>query len=124
MTGKLSFNLEGVRVDPESLIVLCTCPDEATAERVAGALVEERLAACVNAIAGVSSTYRWQGKVERDREVLLLIKTTDSAYDRIEDRIRELHPYELPETVAVPIVRGSRAYLRWLQEAASGGASE
>ena len=111
-------------MDPKSLIVLCTCPDEATAGRLACALVEEELAACVNAIPGVSSTYRWQGEVQRDREVLLVIKSTETAYARLEERIRELHPYELPETVAVPIVRGSRAYLRWLQEAASGGASK
>lgn len=111
-------------MNPKSLIVLCTCPDEATAERLAGSLVQEQLAACVNAVPGVTSTYRWEGKVQQDREVLLLIKSTESAYGRLEARIRELHPYELPETVAVPIVRGSRAYLRWLQEAASGGTSE
>ena len=111
-------------MDPESLIVLCTCPDEETADRLAGSLVEEGLAACVNVIPAVASTYRWQGKLQRDREVLLLIKTTSAAYERLEARIRELHPYELPESVAVPIVRGSRAYLAWLQEAAAGGSSE
>lgn len=102
----------------EALVVLCTCPDAATAERIAGVLVEERLAACVNAMP-VSSTYRWEGRLQRDAEVLLLIKTTGGAYGRTEARLRELHPYELPEVVAVPIVRGSPAYLEWLRGALS-----
>ena len=101
----------------ESLVVLCTCPDEGTGQRVARSLVEEGLAACVNAIPNVASTYRWEDRVHEDREVLLLIKSSSSVYGRLEARIRELHPYELPEVVAVPIVRGSAAYLDWLQAA-------
>ena len=98
----------------ESLVVLCTCPDEGTGQHVARSLVEEGLAACVNAIPNIGSTYRWEGRVQEDREVLLLIKSSSSVYGRLEARIRELHPYELPEVVAVPIVRGSEAYLSWL----------
>jgi periplasmic divalent cation tolerance protein len=104
----------------EPLVVLCTCPDEATAGRIARALVEERLAACANALPGVVSTYRWKGELQEDREVLLLIKSNAGVWDALETRIRELHPYELPEVVAVPIVRGSAAYLSWLQSASSG----
>jgi periplasmic divalent cation tolerance protein len=105
-------------VEDEALVVLCTCPDAATAERIAAVLVEERLAACVNALP-VSSTYRWEGQVRRDTEMLLLIKTTGAAYGPTEARLRDLHPYELPEVVAVPIVRGSPAYLEWLRGALS-----
>ena len=103
----------------ESLVVLCTCPDEGTGQRLARSLVEEGLAACVNAIPNIASTYRWEGKVQEDREVLLLIKSTAVVYPRLEARIRALHPYELPEIVAVPIVRGSAAYLEWLEAAVS-----
>ena len=104
----------------EPLVVLCTCPDEATAVRIARTLVEERLAACANALPGVVSIYRWQGELQDDREVLLLIKSNAGAWAALEARIRELHPYELPEVVAVPIVRGSAAYLSWLLSASSG----
>jgi periplasmic divalent cation tolerance protein len=76
--------------------------------------VEEGLAACVNAIPGIASTYRWEGRVQETREVLLLIKSSSAAYGRLEARIHELHPYELPEVVAVAIVA---AYLSWLNAA-------
>ena len=99
------------------LVVLCTCPDEATASRIARTLVQEGLAACANAVPGVTSIYRWQGEIHEDREVLLLIKSNASAWSVMEPRLRELHPYELPEVVAVPIVRGSAAYLGWLEAA-------
>jgi periplasmic divalent cation tolerance protein len=96
------------------LIVFCNCPDETSAERMATALVEERLAACVNRIAGVASTYRWQGKVCRDNEHLLLIKTTSERFAALCERILALHPYELPEVIAVDIVHGSAPYLDWI----------
>jgi periplasmic divalent cation tolerance protein len=99
-----------------AIIVLNTCPDEASAERIATALVDERLAACVNRIAGVASTYRWQGKVCHDREVLLLIKTTSERFDALRERIVGLHPHELPEVVAVDIARGLPAYLDWIAQ--------
>jgi periplasmic divalent cation tolerance protein len=102
------------------LIVLCTCPDDAAARRIARVLVEEGLAACANALPGVVSTYRWQGDIHEDQEVLLLIKSNVTAYEALEARIRALHPYELPEVVAVPIVRGSTAYLSWLQSSLTG----
>jgi periplasmic divalent cation tolerance protein len=85
-----------------------------TGRRLARSLVEEGLAACVNAIPNIASTYRWEGRIQEDREILLLIKTSEAVYARLEARILDLHPYELPEVVAVPIVRGSAAYLSWL----------
>jgi periplasmic divalent cation tolerance protein len=101
----------------DAIVVLCTCPDEATGESVATTLIEERLAACVNRIAGVASTYRWQGKVCRDSEQLLLIKTTRERFDALRARIVALHPYELPEVIAVDIALGSTPYLEWIAAA-------
>lgn len=98
----------------QNILVLCSCPDEAVAERIARTLVEERLAACVNRISALRSTYRWQGRVEDEPEVLLLAKTSGSRYEALERRISALHPYEVPEIVALPIVAGSKAYLDWL----------
>jgi periplasmic divalent cation tolerance protein len=97
-----------------AIVVLCTCPDDAVADRIAGALVEERLAACVNRLPGVASTYRWKGEVQRDSECLLLIKTTIERFDALRERIVALHPYELPEVIAVDIARGLPAYLHWI----------
>lgn len=98
------------------LLVLTTCPDAGTAGAIARTLVEERLAACVNRLDGVVSTYRWQDATQEDTECLLLIKTAASAFERLEARLLALHPYELPELVAVPVERGSSAYLQWLTE--------
>jgi len=96
------------------LIVLCTCPDGTAADAIAGALLEAGLAACVNRIDGVESLYRWEGTIQRDREVLLLIKTTAVAFGEVEDAISDLHPYELPEIIGVPVTQGSAPYLDWL----------
>jgi periplasmic divalent cation tolerance protein len=96
------------------LLVYCTCPDEKTAETIAQALVEEGLAACINIVPAVKSVYRWKGKVESAAESLLLIKLTSGVYETTERRIVELHPYELPEVIGVPIVAGLQAYLAWL----------
>jgi periplasmic divalent cation tolerance protein len=97
-----------------ALLVLCTCPDDSVADRIAGALVEERLAACVNRLPGVASTYRWNGKVCRDNECLLLIKTVIERFDALRERIVGLHPYELPEVIAVDIALGHAPYLAWI----------
>ena len=96
--------------------MLSTCPDPQTADVLARALVDERLAACVNVLPGVVSTYRWQGAVERDEEVLLLIKTTADRQDALVARLQALHPYELPEALAVEAVGGLAAYLAWVAE--------
>lgn len=98
------------------LLCLCTAPDLATARALADALVGERLAACVNLLPGLESVYRWQGQVERGEEVLLLIKTTAARQDELIARLKTLHPYELPEALAVEAVGGLAAYLGWVDE--------
>ncbi|MGQ0659206.1 MAG: divalent-cation tolerance protein CutA [Chromatiales bacterium] len=98
----------------EFLLVLTTCPDAQTAERIAGRLVEDRLAACVNIQGGIRSVYTWRGAVESAEEYLLLIKTARERYPEVEAAIRARHPYELPEVIAVPIIAGSEAYLGWI----------
>jgi periplasmic divalent cation tolerance protein len=97
-----------------------TLPDQAAAERVAATLVEERLAACAQVLGPVSSTYRWQGKIERAGEWYCHLKTTLAKSPALQARIRELHPYELPEIIALPLMDGDPAYLRWIEEAVSG----
>ncbi|MBK7251014.1 MAG: divalent-cation tolerance protein CutA [Gammaproteobacteria bacterium] len=98
----------------ENILVLCSCPDEAVARRIAHTLVDERLAACVNRLSALRSTYRWQGRIEDEPEVLLLIKAGSARFEALERRIRTLHPHEIPEIIALPIVAGSQAYLDWL----------
>lgn len=95
-------------------LILCTCPDAATAETLANALVSEHLAACVNIIPGISSIYEWQDQVEHAAEVLILIKYSTDRYAPLESRLLELHPYELPEILSVPIQQGLPAYLNWI----------
>jgi periplasmic divalent cation tolerance protein len=99
---------------PDVLLVLTNCPDEATAERIRRDLVESRLAACVNQLAPVRSTYRWQGTIEEAVEVPLLIKTTRVCYPALEAQLRRLHPYSVPEILALPVERGSPDYLTWV----------
>lgn len=96
------------------ILILCNTPDQACAERIAAHLVERRLAACVNILAPCQSVYRWQGQIERAAEVPLLIKTVQSRYAALESAIRDLHPYEVPEIIAIPISEGLPAYLAWL----------
>ena len=95
-------------------LILSTCPDADTAQRLARTLVEERLAACVSLLPGVVSTYRWQGQVEQATEVQLLAKTTADQRDALMARLAELHPYELPEILAVETAAGLPAYLDWV----------
>ena len=97
------------------LLVFCTVPDTETAQRLARTLVEERLAACVNILPGVLSGYRWQGALQQDGELLLICKTTAATYAALEARLRELHPYELPECIAVEARAGLPAYLDWIR---------
>lgn len=104
----------------QAILVLCTCPDEATAQRIADALVAARLAACVNRLPETASTYRWKGEVHRDREHLLLIKTTRERFTALRDRIVALHPYALPEVLALDVVAGLDRYLAWIDFETAG----
>ncbi|HEY0665856.1 MAG TPA: divalent-cation tolerance protein CutA [Gallionella sp.] len=97
------------------LLVMTNLPDAASAAVLAHKLVEARAAACVNQLAPCTSIYRWQDKMETATEVLLLIKTTSEVYPRLESLIREAHPYELPEIIAVPVTAGLPAYLEWVK---------
>lgn len=97
------------------LLCYCSCPDVSSAQTIAEALVDERLAACVQCLPGVRSTYRWQGVVTTDNEVLLFIKTTAGALDALTRRVLDLHPYDVPEVIAVPVERGHATYLDWVR---------
>ncbi len=97
-------------------LILCTCPDRECAENIATAVVDQRLAACVSILPGIHSIYHWQGKRESADEILLLIKTHSQAYGALEHLVRQLHPYELPEIIAVPVENGLPAYLDWISE--------
>lgn len=99
-----------------ALIAFCTCPDRSQAESLAQALVERRLAACVSLLPGVHSVYRWQGRVEQADEVQLLIKTTAESFAALQAAVLELHPYELPELIAVEVAAGLVPYLAWIDE--------
>lgn len=100
----------------EHYVVLVTVPNAATATKIADALVEEQFAACVNTLPGVMSTYRWQGKVQREEELLLIIKTTHEKLIALQERVIQLHPYEVPEVIALNIADGHAAYLNWITD--------
>ncbi|WP_027083775.1 divalent-cation tolerance protein CutA [Lysobacter sp. HA18] len=97
-----------------AVVLHCTCPDAATADRIATALVDERLAACVQQLPGLRSTYRWEGRVERADEILLLIKTADDRIPDVAARVQALHPYDVPELLALDATAGAPAYLDWV----------
>jgi periplasmic divalent cation tolerance protein len=99
-----------------TMVVLTTCGNDEDAGALARALVEQRLAACVNAVSNVASTYRWKGEVQQDRETLLIIKTTARRLAAVEKTIREKSKYELPEVLALPAEAGSADYLGWIRE--------
>lgn len=114
MLGVATRRLPCKSMNHKHIIVLCACPDEAVAGRIARAVVEESLAACVNRITGLRSTYSWGGAVQDEPEVLLIVKTTGARYEALELRIKALHPYELPEIIALPVLGGSSVYLDWV----------
>jgi len=103
----------------DSIVILVTAGSEAEAGKIATALVEEQLAACVNILGPIRSLYRWEGKVADDREWLLLIKTRDERFAAIEARVKALHSYQVPEVIALPIMAGAKEYMRWLRESVS-----
>lgn len=111
--------MERVRYDASAMsaplqVVLCTAPDRDVATRLARTLVEEGLAACVNVVPGVTSVYRWEGRVQQDAEVLLVVKTHPTRLAALEARVLELHPYDVPEFVVLAAAHASVAYLAWL----------
>jgi periplasmic divalent cation tolerance protein len=105
-------------------VVFVTGPDADTLESIGRALVEEGLAACVNVVPGISSVYRWDGETRVDREALALIKTTEGCVQASRLRVEELHPYDVPEFVAVEVGEGSPAYLRWVRESVTDGSGD
>jgi periplasmic divalent cation tolerance protein len=98
----------------EFIIVFITAPNEKEAASISRTIVEERLVACVNIIPSVRSIYRWQGRVEDEQEVLMVVKTKKSLFERLQERVKELHSYEVPEIIGLPLVEGSKEYLDWL----------
>ncbi len=98
----------------DALVVLVTTPTAEQATELARALVGERLAACGNVLAGVRSVYRWEGSVHEDAEALLVLKTTRARFEALRERVLALHPYQVPEVLALPVEAGSAAYLAWI----------
>lgn len=105
--------------DPSARIVLTTVGNQADAARLARTLVEERLAACVNVLPAMASTYHWKGAIEQDTEHQVVIKTTAARIDALEARLRELHPYEVPELLVLDVIGGGANYLAWVRESTS-----
>jgi len=103
-------------MEPEYVLVMTTLPADAAAVEFARTLVEERLAACVNLLAPMESVYRWEGQVETEPERQVVLKTSRARVNTLWERVRELHPYDVPEFIVLPIVDGNDAYLRWIAE--------
>ena len=104
------------------IVVLVTCPSPTIGRRLARHIISRRLAACVNMVPAVQSTYRWQGKVEQARETLLIIKSTRRLFERLRRAILAQHPYDVPEIIALPVAAGHRPYLGWVRQSVFGGA--
>lgn len=103
----------------EEIITFVTAPSEDEASGIARALVESRLAACVNIVRNIRSIYRWQGAVEDDSEVLMVVKTERGLFAALSEKVKEMHSYDVPEIIAIPIVDGSESYLEWIRESTS-----
>jgi len=103
----------------EALVVYITAPNEEEAAKIAKILVEERLAGCVNIIKDIRSIYSWQGKLEDEKEVLMIVKTRLELFSALTSKVKELHSYTVPEIIAMPIADGSKEYIKWLKEATS-----
>ena len=111
---------DGGGASDELVLALSTAPDAEHAARIARALVDERLAACVSLVPGLTSIYRWQGQVQADPEVLLLIKTRRALVPKLKERLPKLHPYQVPELVVAPVQDGLEAYCRWVRDETDG----
>lgn len=97
-------------------LILCTCPDKISAQKIAQALITKKLAACVNMIPNITSIYEWEGKVVEETEVLLLIKTKQNLFTQLSDEITHIHPYDIPEVIALDIAQGNPDYMHWLNQ--------
>ena len=113
--GRTGYSFH-VKSNDRCLVVLVTAPRLAVARKLAAAILEAKMAACINLLRGVESHYIWRGKRERSNEVLLLIKTTGRRLAALRSLVEKLHPYEVPEFIALPISAGSRPYLQWLKQ--------
>lgn len=102
--------------DIREIVVFITAPNEEEAAGIARALVESRHAACVNIIKNIRSIYSWQGNVEDDSEILMIVKTRKSLFSSLSAKVKDIHSYDVPEIIALPIIDGSEEYLRWLRE--------
>jgi periplasmic divalent cation tolerance protein len=104
--------------DTEVRVVLCSCPPD-HAERIARTVLDERLVACVNVVSGVKSLYWWKDAIEADSESILVIKTPTAQYQKLEQRLQEIHPYDVPEVLSLDVVDGSRSYISWVRDVAT-----
>lgn len=100
----------------DAVVIFITVSNEQEGVKIAKNLVEEKLAGCINIVRDIRSVYSWQGKIEDDAELLLIVKTRRQLFTRLKDRVKELHSYSVPEIIAIPIIEGSEDYLKWLEE--------
>ncbi len=105
----------------KEVVIFITAGSQAEAEKIARRLVEEKFAACVNIIPGAVSVFRWEGKVNQENEVLLIVKSVAELLEKVVDRVKQLHSYQVPEVIALPIIGGAPDYLKWLREESSVG---
>lgn len=103
-------------MDHSYIIVFCTVPDEKSARLISRTIVQEKLAACSSTIPGTESVYTWQNVVQQEQELLLIIKTRSDLFDKLQEKILQTHPYEVPEIIAFPIIKGNSEYLKWIDE--------
>ena len=100
----------------EAVVIYITAPNEEEGTKIARVLIEERLAGCVNIVKPIRSIYRWHENIEDDTEILMIVKTQKQLFESLENRVRELHSYTIPEIIAVPVFEGSKGYLKWLED--------
>ena len=112
--GVFGWGARRKAVNPQPYVVICNCPDMASAEEIARSLLDSKAAAAVNVLPGASSLYEWRGELQRATEVVLLIKTTATAYALVEEQIRAMHPYELPGVLALSVAAGHGEYMKWI----------
>ncbi len=105
-----------MRIIPDFIVVFVTCGSEEEAVKIANILVEEKLAACANIVSSIRSIYRWEGKIWDEKEWLLIIKTQESRFEDLSDKVKSLHSYSVPEIIALPIIQASLPYLNWIKE--------